>query len=229
MTPPAHDAILIRYGREKIAPGDDSAPSVRLRRGAALRLADGPYPFPEPPDLIRIASVPDRLALLCEHAQSLCGVWDRPAREFLAAYFAFIAAALAAAEPALAAHTEAMGGLFASADWSFAALRPLPQGHVDAAAEAPPVRVDVAFWTGTALVAIDIRGSASPRRQRLDELQRIAAAGVQVIDVPAQPLRTEGAALLARVLPAPFQRFWEGVHLPRSPFGPNLDDIRRAD
>ncbi|HUZ75518.1 MAG TPA: hypothetical protein VMU87_21240 [Stellaceae bacterium] len=229
MAAPDRDTLLIPYGRAHCAPGETGEPAIVVRGGVALRLADGPYPFPEPPDLIRIATVAERLDLLREHLQSLCGLWDRPSRQFLDAYFAHIAAAIAASEPALAALAAGTGGLFAPPDWSFAALRPLPQAHLDGADDTPPVRVDFAFWTGDALVAIELRGSASPRRQRQAELQRLAASGVRLVEVPAQALRQEGAALLARLLPAPFQRFWEGVRLPKSPFAPQtLDTIVAA-
>lgn len=223
------DTLLIRYGRAQYVPGEIAAPAVAARRGTPLRLADGPYPFPEPPDLIRIATVAERLDLLREHLQSLCGLWDRPAQQFLDAYFAHVTAAIAAAEAPLAALASGTGGLFAPQDWSFAAPRPLPQAHLEAADDAPPVRTDFAFWTGAALVAIELRGSASPRRQRQQELQRLAAAGVMLVEVPAQALQQQGAALLARILPAPFQRFWEGVRLPKSPFAPlTLDTIVAA-
>ncbi len=195
-------------------------PVVAVRAGRALRLSDGPYPFPEPPDLIGLSSRAERIEILREHLQALCGVWDRPAHCFVAAYFRWIGSALAAGEAERAALAQGAGGLFAPADWSFAALRPLPQAHLAAAGAA--VRVDFAFWTGAGLVAIELQGSASPRRQRQEELALLAAQGVVIVALPG----AAGEAQFDRLLPTPFHRFWRGVALPSGPFGPQaLDEI----
>jgi hypothetical protein len=217
------EILRIPYGGAQVG---TLAVELDRRAGAPLRLSDGPYPFAEPPDLVRLTSLADRLAILREHLQSLCGLWDKLAHLFLAAYFARIATAIAANEPELTALAARSGGLFAPPDWSFSALRPLPQAHLGA----PPVRVDFAFWTGVALVAIDLQGSGSPRKQRQEELARLREQGVTVVAVPGGALQAEGEALLARLLPAPFQKFWAGVGLPSSPFGPEtLAQIRPAD
>lgn len=220
------DTRLVPYGRAKIAPGEIGEPTVPLRSGVPLRLSDGPYPFPEPPDLIGIAGTAERLGLLREHLQSLCGLWDRPARLFLEAYFRFIDETIAANASALAALGAKSGGLFAPADWSFSALRPLPQAQL-LAESAAPVRADFAFWTGAALVAVELQAGANPRRQRQEELVRIADAGVAVVPVPATGLQ-QGERLLAALLPPPFHDFWRNITLPASPFGPQLDEILPA-
>jgi hypothetical protein len=221
------EARLLPYGRAKIAPGEVGEPAIMLRPGVPLRLSDGPYPFPEPPDLIRIAGTAERLELLREHLQSLCGLWDRPARLFLDAYFRFIDEAIATAATALAALAARGGGLFAPADWSFTALRPLPQAQL-LADSAAPVRADFAFWTGDAFVVIELQASANPRRQRQEELARLAAAGIAIIAVPATALQQQGERLLVQLLPPPFHEFWRGVTLPTGPFGPELGEIVRA-
>lgn len=221
----SRDTLLIPYGRAKFAPGNSGGPAVTVRRFVPLRLSDGPYPFPEPPDLVRIVGTAERLELLREHLQALCGVWDQPARLFLDAYFRWIDGAIAAGAAELGARG---GGLFVPADWSFSALRPLPQAQL-ASDLAQPVRADFAFWTGDAMVAIELKAGASPRRQRQDELACLAAANVTVIKVPGAALQQDGERLFARLLPAPFQRFWERVILPASSFGPQLDEIRVAD
>ena len=219
---------VIPYGRTMLVPGDQSGASVRLRADTPLRLAHGPYPFPEPPDLIGIADTTARLDCLKELLQSQCGLWDKPARLFLDAYFARITAALGEGAAELAALANAAGGLFTPEDWSFCALRPLPQAHLPLSGGGH-VRVDVAFWTGSDLVAIALKGSASPMKSRVAELGRVAAAGVVLVEVPALGLQHDGERLLARVLPQPFQKFWQGVTLPSSPFGPaTLDEIRSA-
>ncbi len=207
------DGRPIPYGSARPEPG---GPEIALAGGTALRLSHGPYPFAEPPDLIGNGTVEARLALLREHLGSLCGPWDRPARAFLDAYFAWIDGAIGAHAAAIAALAAWSGGIFAPADWSFAALRPLPQAHVAADAGAP-VRVDFAFWTGVAIVAIELVGSASPRRQRKDELARLETSGVILVPVPAGTLQQEGERLLGRLLPPVFQRFWDGVVPAREP------------
>jgi hypothetical protein len=200
----------ILYGSARPEPG---GPEVRLGEGEPLRLSHGPYPFSEPPDLIGNASLDARIGLLREHLATLCGPWDRTARIFIDAYFAVIAAAIAGHAGEIASLAARAGGIFAPADWSFSALRPLPQAHLGA------VRVDFAFWTGARIIAIELAGSASPRRQRKDELARLEAEGVMLVPVPAADLTREGERLLARLLPPEFQRFWDGVVFPASPFG----------
>ena len=196
--------FLIPYGSAKPA-----GLAIELAAGRPLRLSDGPYEFAEPPDLVRLVGTPERLEILHEHLNALCGLWDKPAQNFLSLYFRWLAASVAAA-PSLAARA----GLFAPADWSFSALRPLPQAHLGA----PPVRVDFAFWTGSGLIAIALQGAGTPRRQRQEELARLRAGGVAVVEVPAASLAQDD--VLDRLLPAPLKNFWEDVALPASPFGP---------
>ena len=213
------DRLIISYGA---AAADPAAPAIVIDRagGRPLRLADGPYPFPEPPDLFRLATTQERLAFLRAHLESLCGLWDKRARLFLDAYFAHIGIVLDAAVPVLAARA---AGLFAPRDWSFAALRPLPQAHLAGA-----VRVDFAFWTGAALVAVELLGSATQRRQRQAELARLREDGVAIITLATSDLQRDGAEVLACTLPAPFHDFWRAVPLPVSPFVPPLDEIVTA-
>jgi hypothetical protein len=197
------------YGRaDPASPG----PAARIVEGSALRLCHGPYPFAEPPNLIGAATTEARLALLREHLGTLCKPWDRLAEAFLDAYFARIAAAIVAADAELRALAASGGGMFAPEHWSFCALRPLPQAHL-------PERVDFAFWTGAGLIAIELEGSGTPRKQRRDELARLEAAGALLVRVPGAALQKQGEQLLAELLPAPFHRFWEGITLPSSPFG----------
>jgi hypothetical protein len=199
----------VPYGRAAL---DSAGPVARVIEGAALRLCHGPYPFAEPPNLAGAATVAARLELLREHVLSLCKPWDKLAEAFVAAYFARIAAEIAAADGALRALAAPGGGIFAPEDWSFCALRPLPQAHL-------PERADFAFWTGDRFVAIELEGSGSPRKQRRDELARLEAAGVALVRVPGAPLQQHGERLLADLLPRPFHRFWADITLPASPFG----------
>ena len=202
------EAITVFYG----ATTREDAQVVALRRGAPLRLSDGPYPFAEPPDLIRLATTAARLDFLREHLRSLCGLWAKPRLQFLDAYFAWIGATLAVA-PAHRALTDAGHGLFAPEDWSFAALRPLPSVLLLAGTDT--IRADFAFWTGAGLVAVELPGER--RAQRRGQLARLAASGVTVIELV--PADLADAAALGAKLPAAFGEFWRGVALPHSPFG----------
>jgi hypothetical protein len=200
----------VPYGRASAA---NAGPSVRVVPGVKLRLCDGPYPFDEPPDLVRLATVEERMGLLCDHLKSLCGPWDKLAKNFLDAYFAAVAGEIAAAAAELRSVSGRSGGLFAPPDWSFCALRPLPQAHLPAEGDA---RAALAFWTGDRFAAIAVEGSASADREERARRARIEAAGVEIVRVPASVL----PRLTLAQLPQAFRRFWDGVTLPSSPFGP---------
>lgn len=202
------EAITIFYG----AATREDAQTIALRRGAPLRLSDGPYPFAELPDLIRLAMTAARLDSLREHLRSLCGLWAKPPLQFLDAYFAWIGATLAAA-PAQRALIEAGHGLFAPEDWSFAALRPLLSALLPAGGDT--IRADFAFWTGIGFVAIALPGERGAKRR--GELARLAVGGVTVVELAPADL-TDAPALGAK-LPPDFGDFWRGVPVPRSPFG----------
>jgi hypothetical protein len=207
--------LTIHYGVAEPAP---AAPGVAPVPGSPLRLWDGPYPFAEPPDLIRVTGVVDRLDTLRDHLQSLCGLWAGHQRAFLAAYFRWIGSVLAANRAAIEAQAEGGGGLFQASDWSFAAFRPLPSAHLPAGAGGT-LRADIGFWNGERLVAVELIGGGTLRAKRLRELDALREAGVALVEIPAAGLEPDGAALLAQYLPPEFQRFWRGIALPRSPFG----------
>ncbi|SRR5579883_2277300 len=202
------ETITVFYG----AATRDDAQAIPLHRRAPLCLSDGPYPFAEPPDLIRLATTAARLEFLREYLRSLCGLWAKPPLAFLDTYFAWIGATLAAA-PARAALTAMGHGLFAPEDWSFAAPRPLPSALLPVGDAT--VRVDFAFWTGAGFVAVELPGER--RAQRRIELTRLAAVGVSIIDLG--PVDLADAQALGAKLPTDFADFWRNVALPRSPFG----------
>lgn len=203
-------SLDILYG---VAEPGPAAPSVRVVRGVPLRLWEGPYPFAEPPDLIRLTDVAQRLDFLRDHLQSLCGIWAGSLRIFLAAYFRWVGSVLAANQAAVERQTEG-GGLFQAADWSFAAFRPLPSAHLPA--NGGTIRVDITFWTGERLVAIELIGGGTLRAKRQAELDALRAAGVALCEIPVAGL---DGAVLDQHLPPDFARFWQGIALPRSPFG----------
>lgn len=202
------EAITVFYG----AATRDDAQTVSLRCGAPLRLSDGPYPFAEPPDLIRVATTTARLDFLREHLRLLCGLWARSPLAFLDTYFAWIGTTLAP-PPVARALAEVAHGLFAPEDWSFAALRPLPAALLPAGGAT--IRADFAFWTGACFVAIELPGER--RAKRRDELACLAATDATVIELMSTDIAS--AAALGAKLPADFAEFWRGIPLPLSPFG----------
>jgi hypothetical protein len=213
---PSDTKLVIPYGVSALsAAAGENVLSVAIGRAQRmpLRLWHGPYPFAEPPDLTRLKGTAERLAFLKEHLKSLCGLWARPPFDFLDAYFRWIESTLEASKAELEARG---GGLFQPRDWSFAAFRPLPLAHLPVAAERN-VRTDFAFWTGDRLAAVELVGESTPRRHRREELDTLRQAGVAVVDIPVAQL---AGGDLAALLPASFARFWAGVELPKSPFGP---------
>lgn len=213
---PSDSKLVIPYGVSALSGAvGENPPTVAIGRAQRmpLRLWHGPYPFAEPPDLTRLKGTAERLAFLKEHLKSLCGLWARPPLDFLDAYFRWIESTLEGSKTELEARG---GGLFQPRDWSFAAFRPLPLAHLPVAAD-KSVRTDLAFWTGDRLAAIELVGESTPRRQRREELDALRQAGVAVIEIPVAALANGDPAAL---LPASYTRFWEGVELPKSPFGP---------
>ncbi len=217
---PSHAMLVIPYCVTALTlagAANEGVPSVSIGRAQRmpLRLWHGPYPFAEPPDLNRLKGTAERLAFLKEHLKSLCGLWTRPPLDFLEAYFRWIDSALESGRAELEALAAKGGGLFQPRDWSFAAFRPLPLAHLPVAADRS-VRTDFAFWTGDRLAAIELIGESTMRRQRREELDALRQAGVDVVEIPVARL----AGDLAALLPESFARFWAGVELPKSPFGP---------
>ncbi len=216
-----HHMLVIPYGVPTLTlagAANEGAPSVSIGRAQRmpLRLWHGPYPFAEPPDLNRLKSTAERLTFLKEHLKSLCGLWTRPPLDFLDAYFRWIDAALESGRAELEALAAKSGGLFQPRDWSFAAFRPLPLAHLPVAADRS-VRTDFAFWTGDRLAAIELIGESTTRRQRREELDVLRQAGVELAEIPVAAL---AGGELAAHLPQSFPRFWNGIELPKSPFGP---------
>ena len=92
----------------------------------------------------------------------------------------------------------------------------MPLAHLPVAAD-KTVRTDFAFWTGDRLAAIELIGESTPRRQRREELDALRQAGVELVEIPVAAL---AGGELAALLPRSFARFWDGIELPKSPFGP---------
>jgi hypothetical protein len=208
---------IVPYGCATVPPGG-GVPTIALEDGAPLRLGGAGYAFAEPPDLGRLRDAAARLAVIAEHLKSLCDPWARAQHRFLDAYLALVQQRVAAQADGLGARVAAFGGLYAVADFCFAALRPLPRLHLDG------VAADVAFWTGHGLLALDLVDGRRTRRQREVAQTRWRAAGATVFELPPD-LDPAG---LAQRLPAPLLDFCAGVALPPSPFaavrlGPIVD------
>jgi hypothetical protein len=202
--------LTIPYGT---AGGQPGGPAVTIDRDAhdPLRLNDGPYSYE---DGIQGpgASTAERLAFLRDHLTELCDMWGKRPRQFVDLYFRFIARVMERDRVRIEEKTRALGGLFAAEDFAFSALRPLPRAHLEG------VRVDFVFWTGSALIAIDIPNDDSHGPAWEKRGAAFAAAGVQALEIPSTTIARDDPALLESLLPRSFAEFWQGEALPSSPF-----------
>lgn len=198
----------VRRGSLRIPYGLD-----RLPRDPGLRcveVADQPLRLnsePMPPDFMPVA-VGDhaaRVAMAIEWLEGMCGDYAPLRRQFIAAYFRFIAGEIELHRPELAECLKPYDGLFAPEDFLWSALRPLPRGWIPAAGQYLPA--DMVFWDGAYVIAIELAG------RETDKQKALQAAGIAI-------LRIEPAAFsrLGEMLPDPLRRFWTGQALPSSPF-----------
>lgn len=214
----------------QIVPADDGAPvayrlpGVAVMTGTALRLNSAKIAFGEPPPLQTLISVADQLEFLRGHFQHECGIWAKHARLFMARYIDWIDGEIAANRAELIEKLGRFGSLYTPEQWAFSALRPLARAHL-AAPETPGadipdalVRADIAFWTETGAVAIDLLGGTTRGTVDARRRARLDRAGIRVIDMPVSAL-TAGGAGFAACLPDDFQGFWRGESLPSGPFG----------
>ncbi len=224
------DPVVIPFGCAGVTePATAAAHHVVIDRAArrTLRLYDGDWRFDDPPDPVRLADSVAALGFLRDQLQRLCDPWTPHQARFIAQYVGFIAATIAAEAPVLEARLARFGGLYRVADFGYSALRPLPRAHLPDATGW--IAVDAAFWTGAALVAVDIADTRRTRRRRSADHARLAAAGVEVIELAPEQLSGDPLALAAH-LPAALARFCDGEALPSSPFKTTaLGDIVDAD
>jgi hypothetical protein len=208
--------LALPYGTA--ARSADASMQIVLDPVRPLRLNDGQYPF-APPDPAAYPDVPRRLDFLREQLQEQCDLWGKTQRGFLDRYFAWIGERIAAERDELSALLAPFGGLYRPEDFAFSAWRPLPRAHLFApdrggAADDPSqwLRVDFAFWSGDAILALDTATERSASQRRRDE--RLHAAGIV-------PIALDGGALID-AFPPSMARFWDGERVPRSPFRTNL-------
>lgn len=228
--------ILIPYAADAVTAGqvsfgDDGTPAayrlpaVAVEPGRALRLNSGGLELGEPPPLAAMPEVADQLAFLSGHFRHQCGVWTKYARRFVERYMDFVAWEVAAHRDELARQLDRFGDLYRVEHWAFSALRPLPRAHLPAPEmpeDAPPdslVKVDVAFWTGSGAVAVELVGRTTRGAAEAHRRARLEAAGTRVVGMQHDLLDDDDMAAFAALLPADFRTFWRGEALPSGPFG----------
>ena len=145
-----------------------------------------------------------RVAAAIDWLTGLCGDYAPLRRQFIAAYFRYIATQLDAHRADLVERLNPYDGLYAPEDFLWSALMPLPRGWVPAGDQLLPA--DIVFWDGMQPIAIEIASRTTARQSALD------AAGVLVLRI--EP----GTVDVGPSLPESFQRFWQDQILPSSPF-----------
>jgi hypothetical protein len=223
---------IIPYGCARV-PDDATGPraiaqvTVDPARRRPLRLNDAGWQFAEAPDPARLGDPVAALDFLREETRRLCDPWAAHQGRFVDAYFGLVARQVAREAQHLAARLAPFGDLYRVADFGFSALRPLPRAHVGD--DAGWIAVDFAFWTGDALVAVDIIDGRRTMRRRAADHARLGAAGADVVALAPEILAGD-APDLAAYLPAPLVGFSDGEPLPSSPFkAAALGDILDAD
>ncbi len=219
----AEDGFTIRIPYVTVVAAPDGALRLDGRLGES-RAA----PEPESADA-------DQIANLCRALGRHCDPWRRGPRRFLECYFDFVARHVESHRDALAGRLERFAGLFRYRDWVYSALMPLPRAHHHAPDSGEPlgpetlVRVDFAFWTGSAAFAIEIPGTVtrSPATdQRHERLRRAGARIVELADDVLDPART---AEFEAALPEDLRLFWRDRALPSGPLKPAALDVEADD
>lgn len=230
--------IIIPFGADAVAPHQFSVsksadgveidcrlPHVIIDQADAvpLRLNSGGLEFGEPPPLPEMPKVSEQLDYLLAHFQRYCSLWDKHQRAFLERYFAVIYSHIMENQQELIQSLVRFGNLYRFDQWAFSALRPLPRAHLLApensdSSELAMVRVDVAFWTGFEIVAIDLIGSETRGKAQDRRRERLIRNGVKVIEIPHGILDESHSNEFRGSLPSDFYRFWEMEALPSGPF-----------
>jgi hypothetical protein len=143
-----------------------------------------------------------RLAAMRAYLRGLCGDYASLRVRFVELYLESMAAHLDAHRDEVARELTRFDRLYAPEDWLWSSLRPLPRAWL--ASEEAMVPMDVAFWDGTQVIAIDLGGTWKP-------------PGAMVCRVDTSTLTGDPLALLD-MLPHSFRYFWRHEVLPRSPF-----------
>lgn len=171
--------------------------------------------------LLRLNSEPLSMAIALEAADghaakvkaafdclaSQCGDYAPRSRQFIGAYFAFIAAQIDVNRQGLARALERFDGIYSPDDWLWSAPRPLPRAWLLTADGM--VSVEIAFWDGAGPLAIELTPNDRRRRSLLEaEIPVLSITTISIDDPPS----------LGAKLPSFFHRYWIGETLPASPF-----------
>ena len=186
--------MLIPYGLDRV-PRDPRLRCVEVSE-RPLRLNSEPVPADAMPPATGDHAA--RVAAAQEWLESQCGDYAPLRRQFIAAYFRFVAVQIDAHRDELRERLKPYDGLYAPEDFFWSALRPLPRGWVPVGDQY--LAADIVFWDGTRAIAIDLSARESDRRAVL------LGAGIAVH-------RGEPSAL-----PEQFRQFWDDEALPSSPF-----------
>jgi hypothetical protein len=169
------------------------------------------------------------LTVLSDHLKGLCRTWDRLSLRFLDGYFGHIANMLGVHREVIAAKLAPFAGLYAAADWTFSAPKPLPRAHLYAPRNEGAswvaedfVQVDFAFWLGDRMVAVLSKpGSLTPARAN-ERVARLEQADVTTVHFTAQDIEKEPSALFGRII-GDFGALIESAGVvPISPFRPRI-------
>lgn len=179
----------------------------------------------------------DAFARVKEVLTSHCDPWSRNLLLFIDRYFAFIEDQCERNRPLLEGILAPFGTVYAYRDFRFSAWLPLPLACISMETEikdAPAlVRTDFLFWSGAGFVAVELCSHTSRSRKRDAELQQLQAAGVRIVEINIDTLRTDHSAIFRSAFPSAFSEFWAGQLFPSGSMGPNasrfaLDAARRA-
>ena len=219
----AEDGFTIRIPYVTVVAAPDGALRLDGRLGES-RAA----PEPESPDA-------DQLANLCRALGRHCDPWRRGPRRFLECYFDFVARHVESHRAALIDRLERFSDLFQYRDWVYSALMPLPQAHLHAPESGAPfgpetlVRVDFAFWTGTAAIAIEIPGKDTRSLATDRRHDRLRRAGAVMVELADEVLEAANAAEFEAALPEDLRLFWRDRALPSGPLKPAALDVEAED
>jgi hypothetical protein len=202
--------LRIPYGLDRL-PRTIALDDPRLRCVDAgddrLRLNTEPVPADAMP--LAIGDHTARVSAATAWLVSLCGDYAPLQRQFIVAYFGFIAAHLGTHRAELAERVKPYAGLYAPEDFLWSALRPLPRGWVPIQAKLLPA--DIVFWDGVRTIAIELSARETEKQKALQ------AAGVAVCRIEPNMLGSDPVQL-GQILPEDFQHFWDDQILPSSPF-----------
>jgi hypothetical protein len=201
---------------------------IDTRAGEVLRLNNSRYHFdaassPAGPGIEPLEAIKQNLI-------GLCGPWGGLPQRFLAYYFGEVDSIVEEAREELSRRLMPYKGLFTYRDWRFSAPKPLPRAFLPLPdSEAPPsttagrfVRVDLAFWLGDRLAAVQSEPGPLTPRAAAEQRARLARAGIAVVIYSAADLAPGRRDLIARILGEHGPAFWSGEVLPAGPFRPTV-------